>query len=202
MPEEQTYTENKDGTITVKGKDGTEVRFAKESDLLAVKGSAETIKAKAEEVTKAAEEAQKANKDAIETANTNLETSRQDVLKAEAKVSNLEDKVKEGAGSAEELAQAKTDLEAAKKSGVELTTKALEYRRMVIVSTYGIPADTVGEKTMEELDHYEEALKAVIATKGLGNFAAGGGGGGSAADLAGKSPLTLARQGYESSNKK
>ncbi len=201
MAEEQTYTENKDGTISVKDKEGVETRFAKESDLLAVKGSAETIKAKAEEVTKQAEDAQKANKAEITTANASLETGRQDLLKAEAKISGLEDKVKEGAGSTEELAKAKTDLEAAKKSGEELTTKALGLRRTVIVSTYGIPADTVNEKTMEELDLYEQALKAVIATKGLGNFAAGGGSGGSAADLAGKSPMELAQLAYSSSNK-
>lgn len=177
--DELTFTPNKDGTISVKDSDGNEVRYAKESDLLAVKGSAEDIKTKAAEVTKSAEEAQKANKAEIETANASLGTSRQDLLKAEVKITTLEEQVKEGAGSTEELAKAKAELETAKTSGAELTAKTLEYRRQIIVSTYGIPADTVKEKSMEELDHYEEALKAVIATKGIGNFATGGGTGGS-----------------------
>ena len=36
------------------------------------------------------------------------------------------------------------------------------------------------DKTLEQLDLYEEALKAVIATKSVGNYAIGGGQGGPA----------------------
>lgn len=189
----KTFTPNKDGTIAIKDSEGNEVRYAKESDLLAVKGSQEAAEKRAKEAegTKEAE---------VKAATDNLESTRQEVLKAEAKITSLEEKVKEGAGSTEELAKVKQDLETAKKGGEELTGKALEYRRQVIISTYGIPADTVNEKTMEELDYYEEALKAVIATKGIGNYAIGGGGGGGP-DLSGKSPLALARDGYAKSNK-
>lgn len=179
-----TYTENKDGTISVQGSEGNEVRYAKEADLLAVKGSAEAA-------TKAAKEAQEAVKAEIETANTNLESTRQEKLQAEAKISSLEEKVSAGAGSTDELANVKQELEAAKKSGEELTNKALEYRKQIVVSTFGIPADTVKDKTMEQLDYYEEALKAVVAAKGIGNYAVGGGGGVGAAPL---TPLDRAKQ--------
>lgn len=195
----QTFTPNKDGTISVKDADGNEVRYAKEADLLAIKGSSEAAKEAAGAAAKAATESQAAHKAEIETATTKLETTRQQVLQAEAKVTSLEAKVKENAGSAEELAAAKQALEAAKTSGEGLTNKALEYRRTIIVATYGIPADTVAEKTMEQLDNYEEALKAVIATKGVGNYAIGGSAGGG--DLSGKSPMELARIAYSQPKK-
>lgn len=178
--DELTYVANKDGTIVVKDSEGKEVRYAKETDLLAVKGSSEAAKGAAETAAKAASESQVTHKAEIETANTNLETTRQQLLQAEAKATTLEEQVKAGTGTTEELKKAKDELETAKKSGEELTTKALEYRRQIIVATFGIPADTVKEKTMEQLDNYEEALKAVIATKGIGNYAIGGGGGGPA----------------------
>lgn len=187
-----TYTENKDGTISVKDTEGKEVRYSKESDLLAVKGSSETAEKKAKENL----EARQAE---VDTANTNLETTRQQVLQAESKISTLEEQIKEGSGSKEELENVKQELEAAKKSGVELNSKALEYRRQIVVATYGVPADTVKDKTMEELNYYEEALKAVIATKGIGNYAIGGGGGGEG--LAGKSPIELARIAYNQPRK-
>ena len=199
MTDQLTYTDNKDGTIAVKDSEGKEVRYAKESDLLAVKGSSQVAKDAAEAAAKAASESQVSHKAEIETANTSLETTRQGLLVAEAKATKLEEQVKAGTGTVEELAKAKLELETAKTSGVELTTKALEYRRQIIVATFGIPADTVKDKTMEQLDNYEEALKAVIATKGIGNYAAGGGAGGQ--DLAGKSTRELAVMGYQSSNK-
>lgn len=186
-----TYTANKDGTIAIRDSEGKEVRYAKETDLLAVKGSTEVAEKRAKELSQAAEDSQKTHTAEIATANTNLETTRQQVLQAEAKVSSLEEKVKEGTGSIEELVKVKQELEAAKKGGEELSNKALEYRRQVIISTYGIPADTIKEKTMEQLDYYEEALKAVIATKGIGNYAIGGGGGGGPAP---SDPLERAKQ--------
>ena len=189
-----TFTSNKDGTISVKDSEGKEVRYAKEADLLAVKGSSEAAEKRATEVAKQAEESQKTHVAEIATANTNLETTRQQVLQAEAKVSGLEEKVNAGAGSAEELATVKQSLEAAKAEKSTAEATALESRRALMVMTYGIPAKDVEEKTMEQLGYYEEALKAVIATKGVGNYAIGGGGGGQ--NLQGIKPMELARMAY------
>ena len=180
MGDELTYTANKDGTLAIKDTEGNEVRYVKESDLLAVKGSSQVAKDAAETAAKAATESQETHKVEIATASTNLETTRQKLLEAEAKATTLEETVKAGTGTAEELTKAKADLETAKTSGEELSVKALEYRRQIVVSTFGIPADTIKEKNMEQLDNYEEALKAIISTKGIGNYAIGGGGGGSA----------------------
>lgn len=182
MPDDNflTYTTNDDGTLSIKDKEGNEVRYAKESDLLAVKGSREAADARVKEIETSSQAEAEARKAELTTANTNLDTARQQLLQAEAKAEELGKKVGEGAGSAEELAKVKQELETAVKSGEGLNTKVLEYRRQIMVATYGIPADSVKDKTLEQLDSYEEALKAVLATKGLGNFAAGGGAGGGA----------------------
>ena len=176
--ESLTYTAGKDGAISIKDTEGKDIRYVKEADLLAVKGSSEASERRATDLARQVEESQASNKAEIATANTQYETAHNQVLQAEAKISSLEEQVARGTGSAEELATVKQALETAKTSGEGLTAKALEYRRMIIVSTYGIPADTVKEKTMEQLDNYEEALKSIIATKGLGNYAIGGGSGG------------------------
>lgn len=175
-----TYTTNDDGTLSIKDKDGNEVRYTKESDLLAVKGSREAAEARVKEIETSSQAEAATRKVELETATTGLETIRQEKLQAEAKIEELEKKVGEGTGSAEELVKVKQELETAVKGGEGLTTKVLEYRRQIMVATYGIPADSVKDKTLEQLDSYEEALKAVLATKGTGNFAAGGGAGGGA----------------------
>ena len=170
--ETKTFTPNKDGTISIKGEEGKEVRYALESDLMAVKGSAETAE-------KAHKEAQTAHETEVSKANENFAASDQKRLQAEAKVESLEEQLKQGGTtSKEELDKVKGELETASKNGEELTKKTLGYRRQLMVATYNIPADSIAEKTLDELDNYEEALKAVLATKGTGNLAIGGGGGG------------------------
>ena len=180
--------DEKDGALIIKGEDGAELRYVKESDLLAVKGSRDTIEKTAKEAEAALVTA------STETAG-KVEAERQKVLLAEAKVSTLEEQIKAGGASATELAQAKQDLVTAKSSGEELGNKFLELRRSVVVATYNIPVATVASKSLAELDVFEEALKAVIGSKGVGNYAIGGGGGG-ASDLVGKSPMELAQIAY------
>jgi len=181
----KTFTTNKDGTISIKGEDEKEVRYALESDLLAVKGSAETAE-------KTYKEAQKAHETEVSKANENLATSDQKRLQAEAKIESLEEQLKQGGvTSKDDLEKAQAELETARKSGEELTKKTLDSRRQLMVATYGIPADSIAEKTLDELGNYEEALKAVLATKGAGNFAIGGGGGGAPTPEA---PLDIAKK--------
>jgi len=184
----------KDGALEVKGADGVVLRYVKESDLLAVKGGRDTFKTEAET-------AKSAHAAAVAEATGKIEAEHQKALAAEARASSLEDKIKESGGSAAELAQAKSALEAAKKSSEELGNKHLELRRQVIVATYGVPKKTVESKDLTQLDVYEEALKAVMGDKAIGNFAVGGGGGGANA-LQGKAPMDLARDAYSSSNRK
>ena len=177
-----------DGALVIKGEDGKETRYVKEADLLAVKGSRESIE-------KAVKEAESARDAATKAADDRVESERQKVLQAEARVSSLEEQIKQGGASAEELATAKQALEAAKKSGEDLGNKFLELRRNVLIATYNVPKETVESKNLSELDLFEDALKAVLGTKGLGNYAVGGGGGG-ANVLQGKSPMELAQMAY------
>lgn len=170
----QTYTVNDDGTIVIKGSDGKEVRYAKESDLLTVKGTAEKER---RDLTEAHEAAITAKSAEVETAKTELATVNQSLLQAVAAKEQIEEQAKESAGSKEELAGVKEQLVNAQASVEGLTNKALEYRRTIIANTYGIPVDSLKEKTIVQLDHYEEALKAVVSAKGVGPYAIGGGGG-------------------------
>lgn len=188
---EQTFTVEKvekDGAISLKDSEGKLIRYVKETDLLAVRGGREAAEKRVKDIeaTHAA---------SLETVKGEAESTRQKVLQAEAKVTSLEEQIAKDGNSKAELEKLKTELVAAKKSGEELGNKALEYRRAIIVTTYGIPVATVEKKTMTELDHFEEALKAVIGKGGAGNYAAGGGSGGPS--LQGKSPMELARMAYE-----
>ena len=187
----QTFTSNEDGTISIKDTDGKEVRYAKESDLLAVKGSREAAEDRAKELEASSKDGEKAVEQ--------LESTRQELLRAEAEKERLQGIVDSGTATAAELEQAKADLETAKKSGEELSKGLLELQRTMIVSTYGVPKATVEEKSSEELKVYAQAL-ADVTGKQLGNYAAGGGSGGG--DLSGKSPLELAIMAYEQAPEK
>lgn len=188
MADPLTAIANEDGSISVKGTDGTDVRYAKEADLLAVKGSRDELQKK---IDAAATETTALTATNVAAA----EESKQAVLKAEARVTSLEEQIAKGGGTTAELATAKSELETAKKSGEELGNKFLELRRATISQTYGVPRATVDSKDLASLEVYEEAVKAVIGQKSLGNFAVGGGGGGANA-LEGKDPMELAKMGY------
>ena len=188
----QTYTLNKDGTLSIKDEAGTEVRYAKESDLLAVKGGSDAAE-------KRLKEAEAGHKTAVDAINLQLNEANDKLNRAEAARQQLEEQLKQSAGSAEELAGVKQKLAEAEQNAEALKTKVLESRRQLIVTTFRVPPETVKDKTTEQLDAYEEALKAVTAGKGVGPYAIPAGGG--APSLTGKSPLELATMAYEQSKK-
>src|SRR4030042_1720840 len=146
-------------------KSKSQAKLVPESDLLAVKGAKEGLEKKLGEVEN--------------TYKLKVSEAEAKLFSTEAKVKELESQLSQASLTAAELAAVKAKLEATQKSSEELTNKALEYRRKIIAATYGIPADTVNTKTMEQLDHYEEALKAVTSMKkpAGGGFAAGTSGG-------------------------
>lgn len=188
-----TYTADKDGVVVATEEGQGAVRYVKESDLLAVKGGAETKE-------RAALEAAATAATALTEATGKVEVEHNLSLQAEAKINGLEEQIRAGGGSAAELATAKADLETAKRSGEEHSASLLTLRREVIVARYGVPATTVETKDLTALAVYEEALQAVIGDKKLGNFAVGAGGGGAQA-LVGKDPMTLAVDAYATSNR-
>ena len=171
-----TYTVNKDGSISIKDGD-KEARFAKEADLLAVKGGLTAAENKLKD-----SEASWNTKESDYKSQLSQYTDAK--LAAEARAKNAEDKVASLNTIQGELTKVKQDLATAKTAGEALTGRALEYRRKLIVSSFSIPEDTVKDKTMEQLDFYEEALKAVGKAKGAGNFVASPGGTGAATHTA------------------
>ena len=191
MGNEVTGVVGEDGAVTVKDSEGKEIRYAKESDLLAIKGSRDDLQTKL-----AAAEAAKGttNEAIVADAEKKVDEAKNAQLKAEAEVETLSAKIKEHTGTTEQLEKLQKELVTAQEAGKSSATELLELRRTFIINTYKVPPETVKEKDLAQLTTYEEALKSVISSLG-GNYAFGGGGGGANA-LEGKSPMELAQMGY------
>lgn len=159
----KTFVSNKDGSISIK--DGEkEVRYAKESDLLAVKGRAEAAESQLSE--------QKATWNSTEDSYKSQVTEHHDArLRAEVRSTELEEQLKQATAAQEELQRVKQDLEKQKIDLGSLSDRALGYRRQLLVATFNIAEDTVKDKTMAQLDSYEEALRALKASGGFGGYA-------------------------------
>lgn len=169
--EPKTFEANKDGTISVKDEVGNLVRYTKEVDLLAVKGSKEEAEGKLTTI-------EAGHKTAIEAVNTLLITANDKLNQAEVSKKELEEQVKEHTGSKEELDSTKQKLTDAETKTTEQSGKVLELKKQLICTTFGVAPATVENKTPEQLDAYEEALKAVAAGKGVGSYAIPGASGG------------------------
>lgn len=157
--------EVKEGRVEVDGK-----KFVAESDLIAAKKSLEGQM----------EQQQTVHEAAIDKARLESSEAQQQIAQLNAKITENEQARQAGAVTDEDAAKVKQELETAKSSIVTLTAeagKALELRRANLVLQYGVTPDTIKEKTMVELDSFEEALKAVSTARGggVGNYAVGGG---------------------------
>ena len=154
----------KDGVMTVDGK-----KLVLESDLIAAKKSLEKL----------AEEAQTVHNEAIDKAKLDLSEAQQQVATSNAKIQELEQASKSGAVSDEEAARVKQELEAAKGSAEQAAAKALELRKQNVILTSGgvVTAEQLKDKTEEQLNSFEEALRAISQNRGgPGPYAIGGGG--------------------------
>lgn len=162
--------EMKDGHVLVDGK-----KMVPESDLMALKQSSES----------ALERAQAAHNEAIDAKGLELSAAQQQAADLNAKLTEAQQAREAGATSGEEVARIKTELTDALGKVETLTTeagKALELRRELMVTKYSISADSLANKSMVELDSFEEALKALATSRGSspGPYAVGGGLGGAA----------------------
>lgn len=159
--------EVKDGVMTVDGK-----KVVHESDLIAAKRSLE----------QKLEEQQTVHNDAIDKSKVEVSDAQQAVAAANAKVQQLEQASQSGAVSDEEAARSKQELDAAKGSAEQAIAKALELRRQNILLKSGgaVTAEQLEGKTELQLDSFEEALKALSQSRGIGNYATGGLGAGAA----------------------
>jgi hypothetical protein len=162
------------GTTPVKpavSEDASKVtaKMVPESDLLAVKSGKESLEKRLSEVET--------------TYKTKLSDTETKLYSTEAKVKQLEEQLSQANLTVSQAAVLKQQLDAATKKTEELTGKSLEYRRRIVASTYNVPVETVNNKSMEQLDYYEEALKALQGSRGNsagGGYAGGGTGGGAA----------------------
>ena len=173
--------EVKEGKVVVDGKS-----FVAESDLIAAKKSLEG------QLTTQ----QTAHETAIDAAKLSESAALKEVATLNAKITENEQARQAGAVTDEAAAKVKQDLETAKSSIETLSTSALELRRANLVLQYGVASDTIKEKTMPELDAFEEALKAVSTARGggVGPYATGGGTG----EAAPQTPIERAAKVLES----
>jgi len=187
-----TYTTNSDGSITIKGEDGKNVKFVKESDLGAVKVQ---LKDKESEVSKLQTD--------LAGLTTKYDTSHQDVLKERAAKELLEKSATEGETFKTKVTGLETQLANLTKVSGETATKLTERLRNQLKTLYKIPDEKLIGKALSDLETIESTLQLTgIVTTPANYDGKGGVGGNSSEDLKGKSPLALATMGYESSNKK
>jgi|Deesub1362A_J573_1020465.scaffolds.fasta_scaffold10745_2 chromosome segregation ATPase len=168
---------------TSTGGSSSSEKLVPEKDLLVLKSQKESLEQKLKQAEEQARQT-------IEQLQSQLSEIQQRQYASEARAKELEEKLNQSASSAEELAKVKSQLESVQKNAEEYANRALEFRRKLLVTTYNIPEETVKDKTMEQLDLYEEALKAVASTKGVGSYATGGGTGAGAPET----PLDRARR--------
>lgn len=163
-PKTEPKVEVKDGIVFVDGK-----KMVKESDLIAAKQSLES----------AAGKAQTAHNQAMDNIRLELSAAQQQVADLNAKLQKAQESAP-GQGATEEVARIKQERDSALTRVETLTTeagKALELKKSLLVALYpGVTAEQLANKTMQELDSYEEALKAITTARGgIGPYAKGGG---------------------------
>lgn len=150
---------------------GKMVKMVKESDLMAAKQSLE----------KQIETQQTTHNQAIDAAQLELSAERQKVADLNAKLTEAQNAQGEGAVSNDEIARIKQERQDALTKVETLTaesSKALEYRRQLILAKYpGVTDEQLSDKSMVQLDSFEEALKALSSSRGggIGPYAAGAG---------------------------
>ena len=165
--------EIKDGHTLVDGK-----KMVAESDLIAAKQSLESQLTRAQTV----------HNEAIDASKIELSAANQTVADLNAKLTVAEQARQAGATSGEDVAGIKLERDNALLKVGTLQTeadKSLDYRRELIATRYSIPVENLANKSMVELDSFEEALKAVTTSRGNspGPYALGG-------SLGGATPMT------------
>lgn len=145
----------------------TTPKMVPESDLIAVKKGLE------KELTEARAEGEKSTTEL----NTQLADVRQQLLQEQAAKEQLDTQLKSSI-SKDDMGKVVAAKEAAEKRSEELETKLLDLRKQSLVATYKVPMETLKDKTNEQLDFMEIALKAAGGGSAAKSFDLGGGAGG------------------------
>jgi len=155
--------EVKDGKVLVDGKS-----FVAESDLIAAKKNLEGQ----------LEKQQTAHEGAIDSAKLEASNALQQIAQLNATIQKNEQARQAGAVSDEEAARVKQEAETTKSSLEQASARVLELRRanIVLASQGTVSEEQLKDKSLMELDSFEEALKALATSRsGLGPYALGGG---------------------------
>lgn len=159
--------ELKDGAILVDGK-----KVVPESDLIAAKKSLEGQ----------IERAQTVHNEAMDATKLELSAAQQQVANLNAELTKAKEASKTGAAPDTDVARIKEEVKVAKSEVESANKRILELRINNIVLTSGgsVTAKQLEGKTLQQLDSFEEALKALATSRGgsPGAYALGGLGGG------------------------
>jgi hypothetical protein len=195
MTDTLTYTANADGTISIVV-DGKTIKYAKNEDLLTVKGSLERAETKLSKLetdmnTKLAD------------ANTAKDEAHQKMLQEQTAREAAESSAKESGTLKEQVTDLTAKLEEANKNVTGVTEKLTTRVRSILTEGFKVDADKIKDMDLGGLEQTESALILTGAKPAPANYdGKGGGGSGDNGNLEGKSPLALATMGYENSNKK
>lgn len=180
-PSQDTKKSQEPSTPPVNGK------MVPEKDLLAVKASMEKAITERDGI-----------KTQLETAKGESGTYYNRAMAAEAKITGLEELETNFNTATAERDKFKTDLDATIAERDKANASSLEFKKAAIKIAYGVPDDSIENKSLQELDIFESALKAVGQLKGIGNYAVGGGGGGPSSP---ETPLERAKRQIEEARK-
>ena len=98
-------------------------------------------------------------------------------IAAEARITSLEEQITGFNNTTVERDKFKQDLDATIVAKDKAEASALEFKKTAILASYSIPITSIENKSLQELILFEDALKAVGAVKGGGNYAVASGGG-------------------------
>lgn len=153
MTDELTYTSNQDGTIIIK-LDGKDIRYAKESDLLTVKGAADVAKTGFETTIA------KGNTDLAESNRLHEET-RQKLLQEQAAKEQLVTQANQADTLKTKVGELETSLTTANTSRTEIEAELLGMKRTSFQTIYKADPEKVKEMTLVQIRDAEKSFQAV-----------------------------------------
>ena len=149
----QTFTLNQDGTITI-NLDGKSTRFAKESDLLAVKGASETA-------LKEYESSQSKYQTDLAEANRVKDETRQELLKERAAKEQMEKDSLEAATLRTKVGELETESASQKEARGKLEEELTGIKRIVLTKDYKVDEAKVKDMNLDQLRETEKIFGVV-----------------------------------------
>ena len=151
--------------------DGTVIKVVPETDVMAVKAGT------SKELDEMKSQVQIA-KDQLDAVTKHRDETHSNLLQVQAAKEQLEEQIKEGVATKTQMEELQTKLTAEGQVVSSLNTRLLDLKRVNVSTAYGVDVNTLQEKTMEQLESLEEALKLVgkPAKPATVDIAGGGGG--------------------------